>query len=53
METAQDMKKKFYKDIESLRENNQKEILEIKSSLNQVKNTVESHFNSLEQVEEF
>jgi chromosome segregation ATPase len=31
---------------------NQTEILEIKSSLNQIKNTVKSHFSAPEQVEE-
>jgi hypothetical protein len=38
--------------MESLRNNNQTEILDIKFSLNKIKNTVESHFSRLEQVED-
>jgi hypothetical protein len=34
---AQDMKEKFNKELENLRRKNQIEILEIKSSLNQIK----------------
>jgi chromosome segregation ATPase len=50
--TAQDMREKFNKDMESLRQNNQTESLEIRSSLSQIKNTVESHSSRLEQVED-
>jgi MFS superfamily sulfate permease-like transporter len=35
--TAQDMKKEFNKDMENFSKKNQTEILEIKSSLNQIK----------------
>jgi type VI protein secretion system component VasA len=45
---AQIMKKEFNKDMENLRKKNQTEILEIKISLNQTKNTVESHSSRLE-----
>jgi chromosome segregation ATPase len=45
------MKEEFNKYTENLRNENQTEILEIKSSLNQIKNTVESHSSRLEQVE--
>jgi hypothetical protein len=34
------MKEKFNEDVENLRKKNQTEILEIKISLNQIKNTV-------------
>jgi hypothetical protein len=37
--------------MENLSKKNQTEILEIRSSLNQIKNTVESHCSRLEQVE--
>jgi hypothetical protein len=46
--TTQDMKEKDSKDLESLREKNQTEILEIKSPLNQLKNTLESHSSRLQ-----
>jgi chromosome segregation ATPase len=46
------VKEEFNKDMENRRKNHQAEILEIKSSLNQIKNTVESHFSRLEQVED-
>jgi chromosome segregation ATPase len=39
-------------DMENLRKKNQTEILEIKSSLNQMKNAFESHSSRLEQVED-
>jgi hypothetical protein len=39
-------------DVENLRKKKQTEILEIKSSLNQTKNTVEGHSSRLEQVED-
>jgi archaellum component FlaC len=45
--TIQDVKDKFDKDIKSQKK---KQTLEIKSSLSQIKNTVESHFSRLEQV---
>jgi DNA repair ATPase RecN len=48
---AQDMKEEFNKDMESLKKN-QTEILEIRSALKQIKNTVESHSCRLEQVED-
>jgi hypothetical protein len=37
--TAKDMKEEFNEDMESLRKKNQAEILEIKSSLSQIKST--------------
>jgi hypothetical protein len=40
------------KDKETLKKKNQTEILEIKSCFSQIKNTVESHFSRLEQVED-
>jgi phage shock protein A len=46
------MKEEFNKDMENLRKKNQTETLEIKSSLNQIKNTGESHSSRLEQVED-
>jgi phage shock protein A len=46
------MKEEFNKDIENLRKKNQTENLEIKSSLSQIKNTGESHYSRLEQVED-
>jgi hypothetical protein len=42
------MKEEFNKDRENLRKKNQTEILERKISLNQIKNTVESHSSRLE-----
>jgi seryl-tRNA synthetase len=42
--TAQDMKE-FNKDMENIRKKKRTEILEIKNYLNQIKNTVESHYN--------
>jgi hypothetical protein len=50
--TTQNIKKELNKDMENLRKNNQTEILEIKSSVSQTKNTVEGHSSRLEQVEE-
>jgi hypothetical protein len=44
------MKEEFNKDIENLRKKNQAENLEIKRSLNQVKDRVESHSSRLQQV---
>jgi hypothetical protein len=52
MKTTQYIKEENNKDMESLRKNYQAEILEIKSSLSQIKNTVESHSNRLEQMED-
>jgi chromosome segregation ATPase len=49
--TAQDMKEELNKVIESLK-NNETKILEMKSHLNQIKNTVESPSSRLEQVED-
>jgi hypothetical protein len=37
--------------VESIPKQNETEILEIKSSLNQIKNTVESHFGTHKKVE--
>jgi hypothetical protein len=42
------MKDEFNKHMENLRKKNQTEILEIKSSLNQIKNAAESHSSRLE-----
>jgi hypothetical protein len=39
---SQDIKVEYSKDMQSLRKKNQAEILEIKSPLNKIKNTVES-----------
>jgi hypothetical protein len=47
---AQGMKEELNKDMESHGKKNQTEILEIKISLNQMKNTIESHSSRLEQV---
>jgi chromosome segregation ATPase len=49
---VQNIKEEFNKDTESLKQKNQTEILEIKSSLSQIKNIVESHSSRLEQVED-
>jgi chromosome segregation ATPase len=49
--TPQDMKDEFKKYIESLRKNNQTEILENKSSFNKIKNTLEIHSHRLTQME--
>jgi hypothetical protein len=46
------MEEEFNKDIEKLREKNQPETLEIKSSLNQIKNAGQGHFSRLEQAED-
>jgi hypothetical protein len=46
------MKMEYNKDMDRLGKKNQTEKLEIKSPLNQLKNTVESHSSRLEQVEE-
>jgi chromosome segregation ATPase len=45
------VKEKLNNDMESLKKN-QTEILEIKSSLSQIKNIVDSHSGRLEQVED-
>jgi hypothetical protein len=50
--TTQDMKEELNIDMENLRKKNQIEILEIKISLNQMKNTIEGNFSRLEQVED-
>jgi hypothetical protein len=42
------MKEELNKDIENLRKKNQIETLEIKISLNQIKNTGETHSNRVE-----
>jgi hypothetical protein len=42
------MKVEFNKNMENFRKKNQTEILEIKTSLSQVKNTIESHSSRLE-----
>jgi hypothetical protein len=46
------MKEEFNNDTESIRKKNQTKILEIESSLSQVKNIVESHSSILEKVED-
>jgi hypothetical protein len=46
------MKKEFSKDMKNFRKKNQTEILEIKSSLNQIKNVMKSYSSRLEQVED-
>jgi hypothetical protein len=46
------MKEGLNKDMENLRKKNQTEILEIKSTYSQMKNTVEGHSSRLEQVED-
>jgi hypothetical protein len=43
------MKEEFNKDMENLRKKIQTEVLEIKSSLNQIRNTGESHSSRLQQ----
>jgi hypothetical protein len=43
------MKEEFNKAMENLRKKNQTETLEIKCSLNQIKNTGESHSSKLEE----
>jgi carbonic anhydrase len=50
--TAEDVKQKINKDVENLRKKNQTEILEIKSSLNEIKNTMEIQSVRLEEVED-
>jgi hypothetical protein len=50
--TTQNMKEELNKDMENLRKKNQIEILKIKSTSSQTKNTVEGHFSRLEQVED-
>jgi hypothetical protein len=50
--TTQNIKEELNKDVENLRKNNQTEILEIKSTFSQTKNTVEGHSIRLEQVED-
>jgi hypothetical protein len=44
------MKEEFNKDMENFRKKNQTEILEIKSSLNQRENAVESNSSRLHQM---
>jgi hypothetical protein len=44
---AQDKKEELNKDMENLRKKKQAEILKIKSSLNQIKNTVERRSSRL------
>jgi hypothetical protein len=46
--TTGNIKEELNKDMENLRKNNQTEILEIKSSFNCRKNTVEGHISRLE-----
>jgi hypothetical protein len=46
------MKDNFNKHMKNLRKKNQTETLEIKRSLNQIKNIGESHYSRLEQVED-
>jgi chromosome segregation ATPase len=48
---SQDIKVEYSKDMQSLRKKNQAEILEIKSPLNKIKNTVESLSSKREKVE--
>jgi hypothetical protein len=48
--TTQDMKEEFSNNVENTTKMNQTEILEIKSSLNQIKNREKSHFSRLEEV---
>jgi hypothetical protein len=50
--TMQNTKEELNEDMENLRKKNQTEILEIKSSFSQTKDTVEGHFSRLEQVED-
>jgi hypothetical protein len=50
--TTQDMKEEINKDMKNIRKGKQTEILEIKISLNQIKNTEESHSSRLEQVKD-
>jgi hypothetical protein len=42
------MKEKYNKDMENFRKKESNKILEIKSSLNQIKNIVENHSSRLE-----
>jgi chromosome segregation ATPase len=48
----QNIKEELNKDMENLREKNQTEILEIKSTFNQMTNTVKGHSSRLKQVED-
>jgi DNA anti-recombination protein RmuC len=50
--TAQDMKEEFNKDMEKSQKKSQTEILKLKCSLNQTKNTAERHSSRVEQVED-
>jgi hypothetical protein len=50
--TAQDMKEEFNKDMESLRKKHLSRYPGKKSSLSQIKNTVESYSSRLEQTED-
>jgi hypothetical protein len=49
--TTQNIKEELNKGTENLRKKNQTEILEIRRSFSQTKNTVEGHFSRLEKVE--
>jgi DNA anti-recombination protein RmuC len=49
---AKDIKEEFNRDMKELRKKKETEILNIKSLLNQIKDTVESHSSRLEQVED-
>jgi hypothetical protein len=49
--TTQNIKEELNKDMENLIKKNEIEILEIKGPFSQRKNTVESHYNRLKQVE--
>jgi chromosome segregation ATPase len=46
------MRKEFKNDMKTSEKKNQTEMLEIKSSLKEIKNTVKSHSSRLEQVED-
>jgi hypothetical protein len=50
--TTQNIEEELNKDVENLTKKNETEILEIKSSFSQTKNTVEGHSSRLEKVED-
>jgi hypothetical protein len=50
--TTQNIEEELNKDVENLTKKNETEILEIKSSFSQTKNTVEGHSSILEKVED-
>jgi DNA repair ATPase RecN len=50
--TTQGVKEEYNEGMECLREKSQTEILEIRSPLNELKNTVKVHSSRLEQVED-